>query len=919
MDVNRTKFHLLLGGADWRDAELDQLEYDSAQDALKLRAKLFVFPPRPDEPPLAIADRRGSGVDRYGNVYWIAQNGTEIRFLPRGSRRAQPFWPPEPAACCAPAQGTFVEVAPRLRTTRALSGIAVTEQHYLVVGASGPAAVLIFDLHGGGAPQEIAWPVDVPFAPFDMAARKGGGAWILDHRNTRYWGLSDTFEILNLDGAAPHAAAAPDFAPKAGSQENTQVRLSGISNALAAPVGTADAVAIEDAGDGSVLVLERGTAFSTVHRFQGAARIGTFALDDALEGLLEDPAAPTAVSGHDFTFSAESGRLFLVEAAGNQSFAFHFVDQGGSFELQLEPRYFPMREFGGKALVTGMEGPLYDSGDLWLPLVEQPRRRYEMSGTSVIQSAAAGFDGKLPGCVWHRLFFDACVPAGTSVEVETRAADTADDLLAQPWSAEPPPRNRSLPEIPWTRNAPGRSTFETLLQRARGRLLQVRLTLTGSGRATPEVTAVRVYYPRFSYLERYLPGIYREDPVSAFFLERYLANPEGMATEIEGRIENVQSLFDARTVPPEYLEWLAGWMGATLDPSWDVMRQRLFVKHAMQMFEQRGTAPGVVLALRLALDTCPDESLFSSNGADAPARAAGFAIRLVERFRTRTAPGVTLGDPSDVLGPGSTTSSSAWVPAQGSGPLHQRFREYLASRYPAVEQLNDAWKLYGADRYDSFADSRIVLAAVRPADETAAADWDTFVRGDIGFRYAPPADSDEPLYRQFLARRYRQPVDLNRAYGLRGTASLNDWSELPSKLWESRLRVSLPAGGPMLQDWIQFVSFVLPANRDAHRFTVLIPVQLTDPPDEQQRRLELARRITELEKPAHTAFDMKLYFALFRVGEARLGLDTTLGTPSRMAAIILGQQALASGYLSYVPPWDVTGRLVAGRDELDRY
>ena len=52
----------------------------------------------------------------------------------------------------------------------------------------------------------------------------------------------------------------------------------------------------------------------------------------------------------------------------------------------------------------------------------------------------------------------------------------------------------------------------------------------------PRLHALRIYYPRFSYLTRYLPGVYQEDAVSASFLDRFLANVEGTNTAIEDRI-----------------------------------------------------------------------------------------------------------------------------------------------------------------------------------------------------------------------------------------------------------------------------------------------------------------------------------------------------------------------------------------------
>ena len=122
----------------------------------------------------------------------------------------------------------------------------------------------------------------------------------------------------------------------------------------------------------------------------------------------------------------------------------------------------------------------------------------------------------------------------------SRAADDEDELSRTAWQAEPPlvrrPNGSELPFVP----APvskNRGTFELLLQNASGRYLQLQLRLTGDGRVTPRLHALRIYYPRFSYLTHYLPAVYREDATSASFLDRFLANLEGTNTAIEDRID----------------------------------------------------------------------------------------------------------------------------------------------------------------------------------------------------------------------------------------------------------------------------------------------------------------------------------------------------------------------------------------------
>jgi len=136
------------------------------------------------------------------------------------------------------------------------------------------------------------------------------------------------------------------------------------------------------------------------------------------------------------------------------------------------------------------------------------------------------------------------------------------------------------------------------------------------------------------------------------------------------------------------------------------------------------------------------------------------------------------------------------------------------------------------------------------------------------------------------------------------------------------LPIDLPPDGAPLIDWYQFQTVALAIRRTAHRFTVLLPAPKTPDPDgaEHQRRLELTRRVIELEKPAHTVFDIKFYWAYFRVGQARLGDDTIVErgsrTPELWPGLVLGRDYLASSFLAAGHPQNVKGRQIVGRDRL---
>lgn len=995
MDANGTRFHLLFGYDDWARCAVDGvdlkdlwtaspprpdgggLEWNNSRAELTLRTKLLKYVAAPKDIAPSLESRRGAGSDLYGNWYWIDDSKLKIRALSTGSGLSSDFWDPSVSGRCSrqPEFGAFQqEVAPAPFEPAELSGLCVTDDHYLVVGTLQPAGLLIFDLHAGGEPRELRWPREVPFAPFDMAPRPGGGVWILDQRNRCYWALDRNFNVVvrERDDALLAEAREEEFQPvEAGATRSTKRRTfpQGIALDQSSPLELRQPIAIEALPDGTVLILDYdsdpGARFSFIYRYEFELLLDKVSTD-VMEARIEtDQAAGFKLIGYDIAVAPEHeeagvktpDRLYVVSAEGNQSFGFDVCLRNGELALKPVAEFLPMRLFGGKGLVAAGSGVWYDFDDRWVPLVRQRRPRYEAEAVFVTPR----FDGREPECVWHRLILDACIPPETRVEVRSRAANDEIDLELSAWRPEPALYRRGdgseLPFMPRRNSSPamGEGSWELLFQRARGRYLQLEIKLIGDERATPHLRALRAYYPRFSYLTNYLPSVYREDEESASFLDRFLANIEGFYTALEDKIAAAQMLFDVRSAPPETLEWLASWFGVALDPAWDEAKRRLFISHAMDFFQARGAVRGLKMALRLALEPCADEKIFEPVDAPAPRTER---IRIVEKFLTRRAPGVLFGDPTDLGGLSGlrrVTATQRWEPSQGRDDLRKRYADFKKRMGQATDALvefpiespddpdeRDAWRRFSSETlgfvpssasvaerslwqvflankygkvaelnaahqksYGNFKD--VHLPANLPATDAARVDWTKFVTGD-GSSSSPIA---QRRWQDFLARRYRRAGAMNQLYGTNWTGF--ELVPLPE---------SLPADGAPLQDWFQFEGLVLPMLAAAHRFTVLLPSPATAVfnLNEHRRNMELARRIVELEKPAHTVFEIKFYWAIFRLGESRLGSDTLIDRGSRspqlMPEMILGRNYLGESWLAPTAAEGAATRQILGRDKL---
>lgn len=265
--------------------------------------------------------------------------------------------------------------------------------------------------------------------------------------------------------------------------------------------------------------------------------------------------------------------------------------------------------------------PDFDPRPRELHGLRQPR--YHLQANALLQEV---LDSGAPNTIWHRVYLDACIPPGCTITLSARVYNAPEQRGSAELIDQPAPVWNPLPtelgfQQPLSGHEAGqRGLFELLLQRPEGavrrlsgRYLQLQVHFTGNGRTTPALHAIRVYHPRFSYQEAYLPELYRQeesfDPAhpagpanGADTRERLLACFEGMLTPIEGRIAASDELVHPDAAPAANLAWLAQSIGVTLPTHWPEARQRRLLRHATLIQQYKGTLPGVNLALDIATD-----------------------------------------------------------------------------------------------------------------------------------------------------------------------------------------------------------------------------------------------------------------------------------------------------------------------------
>lgn len=374
-------------------------------------------------------------------------------------------------------------------------------------------------------------------------------------------------------------------------------------------------------------------------------------------------ALAVAPDGRIYVLDADLGRFLRFSPQDNQEQVLGAPPKDKITLEQFQPSVMEIDERGvvflGGRQKTAAEGDSaelhqFDADGSYLGKVRLPSEIKEISGigfdrqdgvylatnhglaklslaiTPVGQSGvyyARALDNGIPQGPWHRLELQGQLPPRTSVEVFYHASDSSalkaayEQALSSPSSAqekvaqvekllgplwkEPELFSGAAEPLASVGSKRSRNPVADMLflesqgRSNKGRYLWLKLRLsTFDEKSRASIQSARIFYPRLSYL-RYLPPTYREDQVSAAFLERFLSLFETVFQGIEAEIDQLFRHFDPETAPPEFLPWLASWIGLSIDEDLRDEQIRRLIRRAPVLYSGKGTPAGLVEFLQI--------------------------------------------------------------------------------------------------------------------------------------------------------------------------------------------------------------------------------------------------------------------------------------------------------------------------------
>ncbi len=653
MDANGQNFCLLSVRSDWNLlGEPSGLEYDESRPALRLahqrREERFADNLTLAEERLRITPQT---LDTYGNRAQVDE--TSKRIIASGNYPGETiiFNPGDASAT--------------------ISDIVMGYDDVLYIVIDG--RIIMHDRRERWLEQNIEVPSVRDFTPWRMSADPKGGVWVLDRDNKK---------VARLSGMPLHKLSHRSTIPTRPRhcEENTNLpRLFVLDRLLWPDNEHPVAITCNQASEVAILcwVDDEDACLRCITR--------KLKLSDAMQ---------LAGSVHPYSMQwINNSRIALLIAGIDKEAPVYRVDSRQGANWPVGELYPLKKDFDHGPFLHGFDQPPH------YPTVSGSRALHRLSfpfygrdGQGINNPVRAPLDGGEANRLWHRLYLEAVIPKGCGIKVWLAATDKVmafTDILSEHWYEhrfgklfEQPIRANipvavweSIPSelphhnglLPCVIEKDRSGLFSVLIQRSsrrvrslKGRYLHVHVELSGQGRDTPEIFALRAYGARFSYIDEYLPQLYQESTfepeadelgaaTQADFYTRFVTNFEGVLTNIEDRIAQAHLLTEPAMVPVASLPWLGSWIGHEVNQSLPEAVQRQFLQSAPDLYRWHGSLRGLKLALEIATE-----------GA-----VSGGEIVVLEDFRLRrtfaSIIGADLVDEDDPLTTGASVSGNSFV------------------------------------------------------------------------------------------------------------------------------------------------------------------------------------------------------------------------------------------------------------------
>ncbi len=112
-------------------------------------------------------------------------------------------------------------------------------------------------------------------------------------------------------------------------------------------------------------------------------------------------------------------------------------------------------------------------------------------------------------------------------------------------------------------------------------------------------------------LARLLPAVLQADP----FAVRFTEGLDEVLAPVFATLDCLEAYFDPELAPPDFLEWLTGWVGLAIEEHWSEDRRRAFVGAAVELYRQRGTVEGLRIAVSVLAGVEPEDVEITESGA----------------------------------------------------------------------------------------------------------------------------------------------------------------------------------------------------------------------------------------------------------------------------------------------------------------